>query len=219
MRKIIALSSLLFFVSIFASSGAVNTPKTPTEKPVVTSPITPKPTPIKGLIILNDYYAVDENSAYAVNDAQNGWIKIPSADRATMTLIAGQFARDKDEIFVRGKKLEGVDIDSFSVISGQHGYAQDDKHVYGPHGLIPEADTTTFKMLTKYYSADTGHVFYDGKLMQANSGSFEVIDNGLYAVDDKSVFYAGKVLKNTSPEGFIVKGPRAFTADGRTCFE
>ncbi len=204
MRKIIVLSSLFFLVGAFASSGSVTQPKPTPEKPVVANPIT-KPTPVKGLVILNDYYAVDENFVYAVNDAQNGWVKMPNADRVTITVIAGQFARDVDQIFVRGRKLVGADIDSFSVISGQHGYAQDDKHVYGPHGLIPEADTTTFKMLTKFYSVDAGHVFYDGKLINANSGSFEVIDNGLYAVDDKNVFYAGKILKNTSPEGFVVK--------------
>lgn len=61
-------------------------------------------------------------------------------------------------------------------------------------------------MLTKSYSVDAGHVFFDGKnIPEANSGSFEVIDNGLYAVDDKRVFYAGNILANTSPEGFIVK--------------
>lgn len=54
----------------------------------------------------------------------------------------------------------------------------------------------TFKLLTKSYSIDAGHVFFDGKnIREANSGSFEVIENGLYAVDDKSVFYAGKILE------------------------
>lgn len=118
-----------------------------------------------------------------------------------------------------GRVIPGADLASFSAISGQHGYAQDDNHIYGPHGVIPEADPETFKMLTKNYSLDAGHVFFDGKLIDADSGSFEVIDNGLYAVDDERVFYAGKILKDTSPDGFIVKGPRAFAADGRTFFE
>lgn len=82
-------------------------------------------------------------------------------------------------------------MQSFSVISGQYGYAQDANHIYGPQGMIPEADPETFKMITKSYSIDSGHVFFEGKLVNgADSGSFEVIDNGLYAIDDRSVFYA-----------------------------
>lgn len=145
---------------------------------------------------------------------------MPNADRVTFRVLAGQFARDADQIFQMGVKIPGADVASFSVISGQFGYAQDDNHIYGPHGVITVADPETFKMLTKNYSMDAGHVFFDGKnIPEANSGSFEVIESGLYAIDDKSVFYAGKLLKNTSPEGFTVKGPRAFTADGRTFFE
>lgn len=119
-----------------------------------------------------------------------------------------------------GKVIQNVDIASFSIISGQHGYAQDRDHIYGPNGMIPEADPETFKMLTNKYSIDAGHVFFEGRNMpEADSGSFEVINNGLYAIDDHRVFYAGRVLKDVSPEWFTVKGSRAFAADGRTFFE
>lgn len=153
-----------------------------------------------------------------MNDTRSAWVKIV-ADRASFRVILGQFARDKNAIYQMGRVVPGADLGSFSVISGQHGYAQDDNHIYGPHGVIPEADPETFKMLTKNYSLDAGHVFFDGKLLDADSGSFEVIDNGLYALDNKRVFYAGKILKDVSPDGFTVKGSRAFAADGRTFFE
>ncbi len=131
---------------------------------------------------------------------------MPNADRVTFKVLGGQFARDVDQVFQMGKKIDGALLNSFSVISGQHGYAQDDKRIYGPKGVIKEADPETFKMLTKYYSLDAGHVFFDGVNMpEANAGSFRVIDSGLYAADDKSVFYAGKLLKNAIPQGLIVK--------------
>ena len=156
---------------------------------------------------------------YVVNSTRSAWVKIV-ADRPSFRVILGQFARDKNAIYQMGRVIPGADLASFSVISGQHGYAQDDNHIYGPQGMISEADPETFKMITKNYSVDAGHVFFDGKLLpDADSGSFEVIDNGLYAVDDKRVFYAGKILKDTSPDGFTVKGPRAFARDGRTFFE
>lgn len=145
---------------------------------------------------------------------------MPDADRVTFRVLGGQFARDADQIFQMGKKIEGADLASFSVISGQYGYAQDKNHIYGPLGIIQDADPETFRMLTKDYAIDAGHVFFHGRnIPEANSGSFYVIKSGLYAADDRSVFYAGKLLENTAPEGFIVRGPRAFAADGRTFFQ
>lgn len=217
MKKIVTLSLLAFLIcsSVFASSGSIPKPGT-----IPTTPTTVDTTkkPIKWLVILGDNYAVDNERVYVVNETRSAWVQIP-ADRASFRVILGQFARDKNAIYQMGRVIPGADLASFSAISGQHGYAQDDNHIYGPHGVIPEADPETFKMLTKNYSLDAGHVFFDGKLIDADSGSFEVIDNGLYAVDDERVFYAGKILGDTSPDGFIVKGPRAFAADGRTFFE
>jgi DKNYY family len=206
MRKIVILSLVLLIASssVFASSGSVTPVK---ENPVQQPPITNiQQKPIKGLVILGDNYAVDSDFVYVVNSTRSGWVQIPNADRVTFKVLAGQFARDMDQIFQMGKKIDGALLNSFSVISGQHGYAQDDKRIYGPKGVIKEADPEKFKMLTKHYSLDAGHVFFDGmNIPEANSGSFRVIDNGLYAIDDKSVFYAGKLLKNAIPEGLIVK--------------
>lgn len=206
MKKIITLSliAIAAYSSVFASSGSVVPVK---DIPVKTAPtINTQQKPIKGLIILGDNYAVDDDFVYVVNDTRSAWVKMPNADRVTFKVLGGQFARDVDQVFQMGKKIDGALLNSFSVISGQHGYAQDDKRIYGPKGVIKEADPETFKMLTKHYSLDAGHVFFDGVNMpEANAGSFRVIDSGLYAVDDKSVFYAGKLLKNAIPQGLIVK--------------
>lgn len=206
MKKIITLSLVAFIAcsSVFASSGSITPVK---EAPTTTAPTTnTQQKPIKGLVILGDNYAVDSDFVYVVNETRSAWVQMPNADRVTFKVLGGQFARDIDQIFQMGKKIDGALLNSFSVISGQHGYAQDDKRIYGPKGVIREADPETFKMLTKNYSLDAGHVFFDGVNMpEANAGSFRVIDSGLYAVDDKSVFYAGKLLKNAVPEGLIVK--------------
>lgn len=220
MKKIITLSLIAFlaYSSVYASSGSITPIK---ENPTVTAPATNvQKKPIKGLIILGDNYAVDDNFVYVVNETRSAWVQMPNADRVTFKVLGGQFARDIDQVFQMGKKIEGALMHSFSVISGQHGYAQDDKRIYGPKGVIQEADPETFKMLTKHYSLDAGHVFFDGvNIPEANAGSFRVIDSGLYAVDDKSVFYAGKLLKNAIPEGLIVKGSRAFSSNDYVFFE
>ncbi len=220
MKKIITLSliAIAAYSSVFASSGSVVPVK---DIPVKTAPtINTQQKPIKGLIILGDNYAVDDDFVYVVNDTRSAWVKMPNADRVTFKVLGGQFARDVDQVFQMGKKIDGALLNSFSVISGQHGYAQDDKRIYGPKGVIKEADPETFKMLTKHYSLDAGHVFFDGVNMpEANAGSFRAIDSGLYAVDDKSVFYAGKLLKNAIPQGLIVKWPRAFSVNDYVFFE
>jgi hypothetical protein len=220
MKKIFVLSLLVFtaFTAVFASSGSTIPP---TEKPVPEKPVVVTPEkPIRGLVILWDNYAVDSDSVYVVNDTRSAWAKIPNADRATFKVLGGQFARDREDVFQMGRKLVWADGGAFSIISGQHGYAQDNNHIYGPQGVILEADPETFKMLTKNYSIDAGHVFFDGaNILEANSGSFRVINSGLYALDDKHVFYAGKLLKNALPEGFIVKWSRGFSTNGYVFFE
>ena len=88
-----------------------------------------------------------------------------------------------------------MDVKTFSVISAQYGYSQDDEHVFGPEGVIKDADTDTFKMVTSVYSLDAGHVYAHAKMIDADSGTFRVVKEGLYAVDESQVFYDGNVLK------------------------
>ncbi len=82
---------------------------------------------------------------------------------------------------------------------------------------MKDADVATFRVLPRNYAIDAGRVYFAGREMQdANSGDFEVLDSGLYARDDKAVFYAGQNLEDVVPDGLVVKGSRAVTADGRT---
>ena len=156
-------------------------------------------------MILNDFYAVDETFVYSINDVRTAWVKMPTADRTNFTVIRGQFARDADQIFYRGKKVQGADIKTFSILSESHGYSQDDTHVFGPEGIIDGADKDTFKVITGVYALDAGHVYAHAKMMDADSGTFRVIKDSLYAVDNAKVFYDGQLLPGISPNKFVVK--------------
>lgn len=220
MKKILCLSfiSFLFLNTAFGSSGNI---EKNTQKPVinVVHPTDTEKKPIQGLVILGNNYAVDDDFVYVVNADRTGWVKISHADRVSFRVISGQFARDNDQIFLMGKTLEWADKDTFDIISPQHGYASDKNHVYWPRGIIQEADKQTFKIITSDYAMDVGHVFFQGKMIDANSWSFRVLDKGLYAVDETRVYYAGRILEDVSPDGFRVKGARGFAADGRVFFE
>jgi len=90
MKKIIVLSlaSFIFISSTFAASGMVNIPQKIKDDATVTLPVTqPIKKPIKGLIILGDNYAVDEDFVYVVNAAHTNWIKMPDADRVTFKVL------------------------------------------------------------------------------------------------------------------------------------
>lgn len=106
MKKIITLSliAIAAYSSVFASSGSVVPVK---DVPVKTTPtINTQQKPIKGLIILGDNYAVDDDFVYVVNDTRSAWVKMPNADRVTFKVLGGQFARDIDQVFQMGKKIE-----------------------------------------------------------------------------------------------------------------
>lgn len=210
------LVNLVIFSSVFAAG--VTTTKL-SNASTTTSQTDTKKTPIKGLVILNDYFAHDENKIYTLNDTKTGWDILPAADYDTFRVMLGWFAQDKNDIFYWDTILEPVDKTSFVVISGTHGYASDDVHIFGPQGVIEWADPETFKLYTGRYSADAGNVYYMGKKIDADSATFHVLNNGLYAVDAEKVFYDGKVLKGVPVAGFFVKWERAFAADGHVFFE
>lgn len=44
-----------------------------------------------------------------------------------------------------------------------------------------------------------------GKKIDADSATFQVLNNGLYAVDAEKVFHDGKELKGIPVAGFFVK--------------
>jgi len=208
--------SILLTSSILASG--VTTGKIPTQNRPTPTVDTQKNT-IKWLVILNDFFARDEKNAYTINSERTGWTAIEGADRETFKVILGRFAQDKNSIFSFWEKLQDIDQKSFVIISGTHGYASDDKTVYGPRGVIEGADPDTFKLYTGKYGADAGNVYYLWKKIDADSATFQVLDAGSYALDAEKVFYNGVILRGIPVEGFAVKGERAFASDGHVFFE
>ena len=217
-----SLLGSIIFISILTMSSVSASGVTTTKIPTNTSQIPKTDTqknPIKWLVILNDYFARDENRIYGINDERTGWTAIKEADRETFKVILGRFAQDKNTIFYLRNILEKVDTSSFVVISGTHWYASDDTTVYGPQGAIEGADPDTFKLFTGKYGADAWHVYYMWKKIDADSATFKVLASGSYALDAEKVFYNGKLLQGIPVKWFTVKGERAFASDGHVFFE
>jgi len=71
--------------------------------------------------------------------------------------------------------------------------------------VIEGADPETFKLLTGMYGVDSGNVYFDGKKIDADSATFQVLESGPYALDASKVFYNGHLLRGILVEGFAVK--------------
>lgn len=213
------LSTLIFLFSLVALADGWDIVVTPTEN-IPSEDINSISEPeITGLVILGDYFARDEQTAYVINETRDNWIPLP-ADVASFEVIRGRFAQDRDHIFYLGNILENVDRGSFSVISGRYGYAADNTYVYSPNGVIPEVrHTDTFRLLTSKYGIDDGHVFFEGRPIDADPVSFSVVNEWLYATDATQVFYDGKLLPGIPSEGLQVEWERAFASDGHVLFE
>lgn len=220
MKKQILFSAIVLHIvllsNIFASWVAgVKPPVSQSVKPDVQQST---PT-VKWLVILNDFFARDENKVYGINDARTGWENMPNVDKKSFKVILGRFAQDKNTMYYLRTPLEWVDRKSFVVISGTHGYASDDKYVYGPNGILKNANPETFKLYTGKYGADSWQVYYMGQMIDADSVTFRVLEQWSYALDNKKVFYNGKELRWIPVLWFYVKGDRGYASDGHIFYQ
>jgi hypothetical protein len=103
---------------------------------------------------LNSIYARDDNNIYIFGSSV---IRLNIADPATFTIIAEEYAKDKDYIYGCAVPIKGVDRDTFKYVGGLYDFAKDKNIVYSTGGsmstiLIPpckighiiNADPNTF---------------------------------------------------------------------------
>ena len=150
-----------------------------------------------------DYY-VDKSDVYMDKDNLK---KITGADRNSFEILGYSIARDKNNVYNEGEKLENVDIASFKYFD--YGIAKDKNRVFyiDRHKDIENADSKTFeKMGESYYFRDKNNVFAlknDYSDSNYNSGlevlknidrnSFDVLNNEI-GKDKNGVYYFGEKI-------------------------
>lgn len=153
----------------------------------------------------SDYYFKDKNSIY-YEDSGN-LHKIENADLKTFKDLDYNFAKDKNNIYYKNKKLDGIDAASFEKIGGN--YYKDDKNLYyfgeNEFKKIDGSDPNSFEYDNENYTfiaKDKNNVYFDGeKVKGIDVKSAEGID-GLWIKDKNSVFYQGKKLEKISSNNF-----------------
>ncbi|MEZ6118719.1 MAG: DKNYY domain-containing protein [Pirellulaceae bacterium] len=93
------------------------------------------------------------------------------------------YARDRSHVWLGIKKiflqLKAADPETFTVISEDGRYAKDKNSVYYCGVRLPDADPTTFAILTRPYAVDENHVFAGHEVLEiADPETFEVLEHG-----------------------------------------
>ena len=157
----------------------------------------------------SDYYFKDKNSIY-YEDSGN-LHKIESADLKTFKDLDYNFAKDKNNIYYKNKKLDGIDAASFEKI--EFNFIKDKNRLYkidedeekNEIKLIPlneKVNLENFEEIGGNYYKDDKNLYYFGenefkKIDGSDPNSFEY-DNENYtfiAKDKNNVYFDGEKVK------------------------
>jgi len=157
-------------------------------------------------------YHIKQGQVYYIpggNSFERGTKKM-DADPATFKPIAESYGKDKNSVYFRGTRQEGIDLESFTI---ENGIPKDKEHVYYYNGndidfnrngddvlsVIEQADPSSFRKLDKPYTLfakDKQHYYYRSRCLDVDYKSFEFLNrhfmkdmNSLY-LDNGRIFLA-----------------------------
>ncbi len=170
-------------------------------------------------------YAKDKNQAYFFDEGEyvyypfdgekNAYFIIKEADPNTFSTFKKEsyiYGKDKESVFYRDKKILGVDLNSFEILTFY--FSKDKNKVYFKEEIIEDADSSTFKWVGSTYFKDKNNVFYLNKFIdpgpvsvkkveEVDIKTFKLVDDCSYTAKDKNYVYdRGKIIKGADPFGF-----------------
>ena len=158
-------------------------------------------------------YFGDKNSVYYIYENID---KIKEADRNSFKILDYYIAKDKKNIYYKGKKMENVDSESFKEFGSF--IAKDKNRVFYIEGNedIKDIDAASFEMMgDTYYFSDKKNVFaikYGGefpdgqgfvKLKNIDRNSFSTLSKEI-GKDNNGVYYLGEKIDGISPNNIRV---------------
>lgn len=143
-------------------------------------------------------YLKDKNGIYNIDGNSDNLVleKLPY-DPQTYEVINQLYSKDKNNIYLEGKKILGVDRDTIKII--ELPYIKDKNNVYYGNKKIEGADKNTFELIydfgsvvNRYYSKDKNNVYYENKKLKGiDVKTFKkisrLVDN--FLIEDKNGFY------------------------------
>ena len=166
----------------------------------------------------SDYYFKDKNSIY-YEDSGN-LHKIESADLKTFKDLDYNFAKDKNNIYYKNKKLDGIDAASFEKI--EFNFIKDKNRLYkidedeekNEIKLIPineKVNLENFEEIGGNYYKDDKNLYYFG---ENEFKKIEGADPNSFKYDNENYTFIAKDKNNVYFEGEKVKGIDVKSAEG-----
>jgi len=164
----------------------------------------------KGFQPISSYYMRDENNVYFFSDvgSRENYLqaKIENVDFNSFELLSDslseRYAKDKNNVYMNGLKLEGCSVNSFRKLS--YGYSLDNNNVYYINERILGADPGSFEVLGMQNAKDKNNVYISGKIAEGfDADTYELLGMG-WQKDKNTVYYQGKVVKDSDPETFMI---------------
>ena len=119
--------------------------------------------------------------------------EIEGADIQTFKNLDYFYAKDKNNVYYYGEKLNGVDPVTFKILD--YSYTKDKNFVYHYRDRLDGVDPLTFKILDHDYAKDKNNVYYNLEILAgADSASFKIL-NFSYAKDKNNVYYNGNKIE------------------------
>ena len=159
---------------------------------------------------------------YQVSDADADAIVVDGADKASFQVIDSgtpqRYARDKSQMYYRGKVIVGADPETWIFVSLQYGR---DKHGYYANGRRVQG--SGFVMLPYSYAKTDEEVFLNGvPLKDADAATFEVWRPSVGTTrDNRQVYFYGIPIPHADVatfqevESYLFKDNRAVYLEGR----
>ena len=128
---------------------------------------------------------------------------LKNIDKKSFEILENDFAKDKNNIYYKGEKIEKIDPKSAKIF-GSH-FVKNEKIVFDAYEKkeLKDVDTKTLKSVGDYYFKDKNNAYFDMKKIdeKVDLETFVYLDF-FYARDKNNLYFYGQKVKGVSPNNF-----------------
>jgi hypothetical protein len=208
----VVMSGIIYFDNV----GRNQASNMPVKKEVGINTVKNKPTVNNSEKIKFDQnYSKDSNNVYYMY-SHGEKSTLVGADSLTFEQINEFWAKDKNSIYNNGRKIDGVDMQTFQIINNSV-FAKDKNNVYFPNYIDKgevKFDAQTFEILSGTYLRDKNQIvslFKAGgaseliQITQVDIDTFQAV-GGAFGKDKNHVYYDNKIINGADLETFKSTG-------------